>query len=72
MSETDLSPELRTAMQQRGIDIQMSLDLLKRINVGAYDHLKPIKIESIPAVDGDEIVDAGGDLTLTISWQNTA
>ncbi|HUX13077.1 MAG TPA: UTP--glucose-1-phosphate uridylyltransferase [Spirochaetia bacterium] len=44
-------------MRKKQIDVEMTLRILENYNQGRYDHIKPVEVESIPAVDGQTIID---------------
>ncbi|AFG37352.1 UTP--glucose-1-phosphate uridylyltransferase [Spirochaeta africana] len=66
---SEVSEELRQELESRGVDVAMTLSLLQRLNNGDFDHLEPVRMDSLPDIDGQDVIDATGDLTLTVSRQ---
>lgn len=68
MQSNELSPSLRSAMREQGIDIDRSLKILEKLNDGAYADVKPIEAAGIPTVDGRTVIDrtVGAELTLPL------
>ncbi|THB66449.1 MAG: hypothetical protein D6B26_02700 [Spirochaetaceae bacterium] len=64
-----LSEQLKTNMTEMGIDIDMTLALLQRIQAGEFDNLAPLQMDSMPQIDGRQIVDTSKDLSLCIPWK---
>ncbi len=52
-----ISEDLRADMEQRQIDVDLSLALLERIRAGAADADPPAQARGIPGVDGSRVVD---------------
>jgi UDP-N-acetylglucosamine pyrophosphorylase len=44
-------------MKDRNIDVDLSLDVLRRFNRGDFDHFERVRVSGIPEVDGETIVD---------------
>lgn len=63
-----ISHSLKTALENKGVDIDMTITLLDRINSGAFDNLAPVQMESLPHIDGSTIIDAVDTLSLTIQY----
>ncbi len=53
-------------MRGKQIDVEMTLRILDNYNQGRYDHIKPVEVESIPAVDGKTIIDMTKPVLLRI------
>jgi UTP--glucose-1-phosphate uridylyltransferase len=58
--------EIAADMRQKGIDLRMTRRILDKINQGAYDQIKPVKVSGLPEVDGQTVIDLTGDLTQTL------
>ena len=67
MKPEELSQPLRSAMKSDGIDIARSLEILQKLNDGAYDSVKPIDAAGVPTVDGRTIIDRTTPAELTLS-----
>lgn len=50
-------PEITARMEELGIDVTRSVEILDRRNRGDYDSIMPVKPDSIPEVDGETIID---------------
>ena len=64
-----LSNELIKKMQAQNIDIELTLDILKRYNNGEYKDQKCIKVKSIPKVDGLRIINMIKDIRYTTDYK---
>jgi hypothetical protein len=56
MGASEPSASLRRDMEEKGIDVEMSLSILEDYNSGLYDGVKPVKATGVPAVDGKTVV----------------
>jgi hypothetical protein len=56
-SSIQLSNELKKKMVEKGIDVELTLELLNNYNRGKYDHIKPVKASDLPDIDGETILD---------------
>ncbi|WP_455383507.1 UTP--glucose-1-phosphate uridylyltransferase [Salinispira pacifica] len=65
--KNDLPKALQEDMSAKKIDVDLTLSILSNFNAGRYDHIRPVEVESIPAVDGNTILDMTGPVTLRIS-----
>jgi hypothetical protein len=54
-----ISEALRTDMESKGIDVDLTLSILEDWNAGLYDGLGRVKAAGVPAVDGKSVI-AGG------------
>jgi len=59
-----LSEALLADMSSKGIDIDLSLSILEDWNSGFYDNVKPVKAVSVPAIDGESVIDTSALVTL--------
>ncbi len=53
----NLSPPLRARMEEIGIDVPRSSEILENINSGIYDNVEPIQVSDIPDIDGKTVLD---------------
>jgi hypothetical protein len=53
-------------MEDRKVDVDLTLRVLNNFNAGKYDHFRPVEVESIPEVDGRTVVDMTGNPLLTL------
>ncbi|MDC7124500.1 MAG: UTP--glucose-1-phosphate uridylyltransferase [Spirochaetales bacterium] len=47
-------------MSNKDIDINLTKQILSNINNGLYDNVKPVKVKSIPVINGNSIIDRAG------------
>ena len=47
-------------MKEKGIDVELTAQVLNNFNNGKYDSVRPISVESLPEVDGKRIIDIRG------------
>ncbi len=52
-------------MKEQDVDIELTTRILNNYNNGAYDSVRSIEVESLPEIDGEQIVDIRGDF----SWR---
>lgn len=52
-----ISAKLRQDMEAKGIDIPLTLELLKDYNSGLYDSAKPVRARGVPPIDSSSVVD---------------
>ena len=57
-----ISEVIARKMQEMGIDVELSLQVLQNYNAGRYDHFKPVKAADIPEIDGKQIIDVTGGM----------
>ena len=50
-------------MEARGVSVELTLKILNSYNNGEYDAQKPIRIEGLPEIDGEQIVDMREEFT---------
>lgn len=62
-----INAELRARMESIGIDVEQSSLILNKINDGAYDHIKPVRAQGIPDIDGTTVLDRRGTSQLRIN-----
>jgi hypothetical protein len=55
-----LSGALKADMAAKGVDIDLTLSILKDYNAGLYDSVRPVKASGVPAVDGHTVVSLVG------------
>jgi UTP--glucose-1-phosphate uridylyltransferase len=65
------SEELTRKMQAQHIDIELTLEILRRYNSGEIKDKKPIKVKGIPKVDGIRIIDMMKDIKYTTDYKKT-
>ncbi|GAB6089720.1 UTP--glucose-1-phosphate uridylyltransferase [Spirochaeta dissipatitropha] len=63
---TEINEILRQRLIDAGVDVEMSLSLLERVNRGDFDHLQPVKMDTLPGINGHDIIDASSRLSLEI------
>lgn len=56
-----ISPALREDMERKGIDIDLSLEILDDFNSGRYDSTGQVVAEGVPLVDGSKVIDLRSD-----------
>lgn len=68
MPDNTLSPALESEFRRRKIDRALTLEILDRFNRGEFDGLEPVRVRSIPQIDGRQVVDlsAAASYTTTI------
>jgi hypothetical protein len=59
-----LSPALRRDMEEKGIDIGLTLSIAKGYNAGILGRTPPIAAKGLPRPDGERILDVRGDFSL--------
>ncbi len=57
MADSTLPPALEAEFIRRKIDRTLTLEILNRFNRGEFDSLEPVRVKSIPQIDGRQIVD---------------
>jgi UTP--glucose-1-phosphate uridylyltransferase len=60
--------DIAVDMREKGIDLAITRRILDKINQGAYDHIKPVKVSRLPESDGQTIIDLTGGLTQTLDF----
>lgn len=63
------TPETAADMRSKGIDLQLTRQILDKINKGAYDHIEPVRVTGIPEVDGKTVIDLTGPVVQTLPFQ---
>jgi hypothetical protein len=53
-------------MKANGIDVGLTSRILENYNAGAYDHVEPVRVKELPRVDGENVVDMTGEVTLRL------
>ena len=67
-----VSDALRSAMEEKRIDVDLSLEILDAFNRGDYDQFTPTEVGGIPGVDGESVVDFTAEITLAIPTSTAA
>jgi UTP--glucose-1-phosphate uridylyltransferase len=57
---------VRKRMEALGIDAERSEEILRKLNAGEYDEIRPIEAQGIPEMDGKQILDRRGASTLSV------
>ena len=57
MSATVLSPAVEAEFSRKHIDRQLTLSILDRFNRGDFAGIEPVRVSSIPDIDGKQVVD---------------
>ena len=65
INEVHVSRKIRKKMEEAGVDAALTQEIINNYNRGKYDHVRPIKADSLPEPDGKRIVDVRSD----ISWK---
>lgn len=58
--------DTRRRMEDLGIDVDRSQEILSELNRGAYDDIQPLEAGGIPEMDGSTIIDRRGDSSLEL------
>lgn len=53
-------------METKNIDVGLTSRILDNYNAGKYDHIEPVEVKDIPRIDGEQVVDMTGDVTLRL------
>ncbi|NLY89173.1 MAG: hypothetical protein GX085_06080 [Firmicutes bacterium] len=61
-----ISPELVRRMEEEGIDLLRTAEILTKYNQGAYDHTEPVVVRGLPEVDGEQVLDLTGEITIRL------
>jgi hypothetical protein len=61
-----ISPELVRQMEEEGIDLARTAEILAKYNKGDYDHTEPVLVCGLPEVDGEQVLDLTGAITLRL------
>ncbi len=64
-----LNDALIADMQSRGIDVDLSCEILDRFNRGDFDQQRPVEVEALPDIDGRQVIDATGELSAEVDVQ---
>ena len=62
-----VSPELVRQMEEEGIDLLRTAEILTKYNRGDYDHTEPVLVRGLPEVDGEQVLDLTGALALRLA-----
>jgi UTP--glucose-1-phosphate uridylyltransferase len=49
--------EIEKQLKNNNVDTSLTLSILENYNNGLYDHIKPVRVTSIPGIDGKTIID---------------
>ncbi len=60
------SDRLRDDMARKGIDIDLTLEILDGLNSGAFAAAPPLKATGIPKVDGENVLSLSGELRYAV------
>ncbi len=58
---------LKEDMKRRDIDVEMTIDILRRERAGQLGSEKPVRVSGIPGVDGQRVIDLAGQPQLEMS-----
>ena len=61
-----VSPELVRQMEEAGIDLVRTTEILVKYNRGDYDHTEPVFVRDLPEVDGKRVLDLTGAITIRL------
>ena len=56
IKKTDLPEQLRDDIENKDIDLELSLSILNRYNAGGFDHIEPVKVSRLPGINGENII----------------
>jgi len=59
-------PALAAAMRSKGIDLALTRDILMRYNAGEFDRFQPVRVEGIPRIDGERVIDLTGEVEVRV------
>ncbi|MBA2133547.1 UTP--glucose-1-phosphate uridylyltransferase [Hydrogenispora sp. UU3] len=59
-------PPLAAAMRSKGIDLELTKDILTRYNAGEFDRFQPVRAMGFPRIDGKRIIDLTAPLTVAV------
>ena len=62
MNTHNFAPSLEAEFERKHIDRELTLSILDRFNRGEFDHFKPVQVDSLPQVDGTQIIDMTGEV----------
>ncbi len=60
MNKQNLDPSLEAEFERKHIDRELTLSILDRFNRGEFAHFKAVQVDSLPQVDGQQIIDMTG------------
>lgn len=69
MDTYELPAQLKRKLEERQIDIGLTMQILEKYNGGVFHRQKPIKVRGIPKVDGVRIIDMIGDVGYTTDFK---
>lgn len=64
--KTDIPEDVRRNMREKGIDVELTKQILTAYNNGEYDAVEPTEVSEIPEIDGNTIVDRRGEASLSV------
>lgn len=64
--KTEIPEDVRRNMRDKGIDVDLTKQILTAYNTGEYDSVEPTEVSEIPEIDGTTIVDRRGEASLTV------
>src|SRR6056297_1039893 len=53
-------------MEEKNINVGLTSRILRNYNAGKYDNIEPVQVKDIPRIDGEQVVDMTGDVTLRL------
>lgn len=53
-------------MEEKNIDVGLTSRILHNYNAGKYDNIEPVRVKDIPRIDGEQVVDMTGEVTIRV------
>lgn len=63
INQVHIAETIYKAMKERDVDVDLTMKILNNYNNGEYDDVRRIRVEEIPEIDGERIIDIRGDFT---------
>ena len=65
----DISEDLRKQMEEKGVDVELTREILENYNRGKYDSIEPIQAKRLPTMDTEGVLDVTGKITWSASLE---
>lgn len=59
----NISNDLRKQMEEKGVDVELTLGILENYNRGKYDSVEPIQAKRLPTMETEGVMDVNGGIT---------
>ncbi len=66
------NPTLAADMRSKGIDIDLALSILEDFNAGKFDGIRPVSAQSLPGVDGVNVIATGQEARRSLVYRTGA